>query len=421
MVQVQQRDASGLHSADGQPVLVLDRDVATVSTISAVLLAGGYRVQQATTWAQAQQHLRAEECGVILVDVDLDERNRDVLGDLRALAPAACVLVLAGYASLDTALEALRAGVYEYLVKPVDVGELQMAVARAVKRRQLESELDARVAELEVAHREAQEFAGQLRQRVEHATSALQLKVAELDEANQQLRESQAQHDKFVAMVAHEMRGTLNPVVNYAQLAKRPALAAADRDRYLDYVVEHAFRLDRLIADLQTATRLSTGQFALRPERVDVAAAVAEVVYQFEQSVRERRFSVTGVQAPMFAVVDRDRVVQAVRNLIDNAVKYSAEAGVIDIDLDTDGNTLRIRVGDYGAGIPEEEKQHIFDAFTRLGHNADVAGTGLGLYITRGIASAHGGALSVANRSSDGRVGGAIFSLTLPIVPSTFS
>ena len=96
-------------------------------------------------------------------------------------------------------------------------------------------------------------------------------------------------------------------------------------------------------------------------------------------------------------MVDKDRILQAVRNLLDNAVKYSAEGGAVDVTVWQDAHDAYIRVQDYGAGIPESEMARIFEAFTRLEKRPEVSGSGLGLYITRGIASAHGGELAVRN------------------------
>ncbi len=418
----QRRQSSGATAVPRSPaetqILVLDRDLVSAGTISAILRADGFAVHMAASRVDALEMFTHSRVDVVLVDVQPGSDGRDTLADVRALAPSASVLVLAGYASLDTALSALRAGAYDYLVKPVDIEELRLAVGRAAERRQLERELAARVAELEAAHAEERTFNARLRRQIEEATTELRAKVAALDEANQQLRDAQEQHDRFVAMVAHEMRGPLNPIINYAHLAKRPGTAPETRDRYMDIIVEHAFRLNRLVDDLQTATRLSAGQFTLRRERCDVASTVAELVDQFTASVRERVFVLEGTDAPISAEVDRDRLTQAVRNLIDNAVKYSAENGAIEVKVSHTATDVSISVGDYGAGIPDEEMRRIFDAFTRLGHKSDVAGTGLGLYITRGIVSAHGGTLSVANREGDERARGAIFTITLPLTAS---
>lgn len=396
-------------------LLVVDADAVTAGTVAAVLRHEGHQVDVATSLTDASAKLRSTDYEVVLIELWQGDKSADVLTLASAPAPAATVVVLASYASLESALRALRAGAYGYLVKPVDVDELRLTVARALERRGLERELAARVRELESAHARVQNFNARLQRQVQAATAELRQKIEELDQANIQLRESQEQHDRFVAMVAHEMRGPLNPIINYAQLAKRPGLPEDTVERYMDLVIEQAFRLNRLVDDLQTATRLSTGQFALRREPCDIAAAVAEFVDQFSATVRERRFLLDRPADPVIIQADRDRIMQAVRNLVDNAVKYSVEDGAIELAVWQDEQLAYIRVADYGAGIPEADMKRIFEAFTRLGERqGEVSGTGLGLYITRGIVAAHHGELTVRNRSGSERAGGAIFVIALP-------
>lgn len=396
-------------------VLVVDSDRGTASTLGAVLRHDGWSVRIAPDSSTAQSALGEELFDVLLVDLDEnDPQALTVIEQAQQTIPATTIVVLTGYATLESALRALRRGVYDYLVKPVDVDELRVTLARAMERRRLQRELAARVRELETAHAAARDFNVRLQEQVEQATAELRRKVEELDAANAQLTQTQEQHDRFVAMVAHEMRGPLNPIINYAQLAKRPALQDGALGRYMDIIIEHAFRLNRMVDDLQTATRLSTGRFSLRIEPFDLVAAVAELVDQFVASVRERRFVFEHGDAPIEIDADRDRIVQAARNLIDNAVKYSVEDGAIEVKVTGDETTASIVVGDYGAGISDADLQRIFEPFIRGDHKADVSGSGLGLYITRGIVAEHHGTLHVANRGGGNRAQGAIFTMTLP-------
>src|SRR5262249_24437688 len=129
-----------------------------------------------------------------------------------------------------------------------------------------------------------------------------------------------------------------------------------------------------------------------------------------------RQFSLERPDDSLMAEVDSDRVLQAIRNLVDNAIKYSTEGGAIELSVWQDDERVYIRVGDYGAGIPEAERERIFQPFTRLQQrNADAMGSGLGLYITRGIVAAHGGKLTVLNREGGQRAHGAIFTIVLPL------
>lgn len=395
-------------------ILVVDSDAATASTLGAVLRHDGWDVQVGPDTTVALAALGEGPFDVLLIDLDAhDPQGQAVVERAQQTIPATTVVVLTGYATLESALQALRRGVYDYLVKPVDVDELRITLARAMERRRLRQELAARVRELESAHAAARDFNIRLQEQVDQATAELRRKVEELDAANEQLRQTQEQHDRFVAMVAHEMRGPLNPIINYAQLAKRPTLQEGALGRYMDIIVEHAFRLNRMVDDLQTATRLSTGRFSLRIEPFDLVAAVAELVDQFTASVRERRFVFERGDAPIEIDADRDRIMQAVRNLIDNAVKYSVEDGAIEVRVTSDEATASIAVGDYGAGISDADLQRIFEPFIRGEHKADISGSGLGLYITRGIVAEHYGSLRVENRGGQSRAQGAIFTITL--------
>ncbi|PWT79010.1 MAG: hypothetical protein C5B60_00330 [Chloroflexi bacterium] len=395
-------------------ILVIDSDSSIGETIGAILRHDGYTVETAVSYLDAEVLLQTGSFDLLLADLQGEEISERWLRPAHTRSPELIIIVLVRFTSFDTALTALRAGAYDYLVKPVDVDELRVRVHRGLEHRRLGHELGLRVAELEEAHARVHSFNAELQQQVGEATAELRWRLHELDESNRHLRETQEEHDRFVAMVAHEMRGPLNPIINYAQLAKRPGLPQSTLDHYADIIMEQAYRLNRLVDDLQTATRLSTGHFTLRLERCDIAVAIEELMDNFIASVHERHFTFERPEAGVMALVDRDRIVQAVRNLVDNAVKYSAEGGDVGIRLWQDATRVYISVSDHGAGIPPEEIPRIFEAFTRLNKESEISGSGLGLYITRGIVTAHGGTLSVSNGSGNERMRGAIFTIELP-------
>jgi len=418
------REHTGAVGAAQRPgrLLVVESDASIAETLAAVLRLDGYDVVVTTNLRQASAERQERPVDLVLAELRADDpAGKRVLAEVHDRVPAASVILLTSYATLESALRALRAGAEDYLGKPIDADELRLAAARVMHRRRLERELAARVRELERTQAELRELNANLQQRVDAATEELRGKVGDLDAANQQLVAAQEQHHTFVAMVAHEMRGPLGPIMNYALLAKRPAVTPEKRAEYMDIIVEHAHRMNRLVGDLQTATRLSTGQFALQHQECDVAAAVAGLVAEFSASHRDRQFALERPDEPVTAEVDADRVVQAVRNLVDNAIKYSVEGGAIELGVWCDAERVYIRVGDYGAGIPEAERERIFQPFTRLERRPETKGTGLGLYITRGIVAEHGGELSVYNRVDDERAHGAIFTIALPLHASAAS
>jgi signal transduction histidine kinase len=396
-------------------LLVLDNEPGVRETLGAVLRLEGYEVHTAARVAEAVGVLGDVPVDAILADLHLDDADGvEVLDELRRCAPGATIIVLTGYATLESALRALRAGAYAYVVKPTDVEELRLTVARGLERRRLERELAHRVAELETANAAIHRFNSNLQTQIDRATDALQHQVRALDEANQQLRQTQEQHERFVAMVAHELRNPLGLVMSYAQLAHRPDASREAIGRYAEAIFDASMRLKRLVEDLQTATRLSTGHFDLQRESSHLADDVRAAVEEFRATVPDRRFTFQGEPDPGSVEVDRERVLQAVRNLLDNAVKYSVEGGEIEVRVWGDSDRVYVNVRDQGAGIPESDMARILRPFERGSASTGIPGSGLGLYITRGIIEAHAGELKVQNGSGPERARGAVFTIALP-------
>lgn len=400
-------------------LLVVDDDAGVCDTLAALLRLDGYVVRTAGQLDDALAALRETACDLIVADLQLDgDDGRDLLAELRRLAPTAIIVVLTSYTTLEAALRALHAGAYAYLSKPTDIEELRLTVARGLERRSLERELARRVAELEAANAAIHNFNRHLQTEVRTATEALQRQVAALDATNHQLLQTQEQHERFVAMVAHELRGPLGLVMSYAQLTARSTATPEQIQRFTGEIMEAALRLNRLVDDLQTATRLSTGHFELRLAPCDLVAAVSAAVENMRTTMPARRFSFSGDDDLGLLVVDCDRVLQAVRNLLDNAVKYSVEDGAIAVRVWGDAQQVCISVKDEGAGIPEGDIDRILQPFERGAGSATVPGSGLGLSITRGIAACHGGELRVQNGEGPARARGAIFTLVLPRTPA---
>jgi signal transduction histidine kinase len=400
-------------------ILLLDDDPTVRATLAAVLRRDGHQVVEARDSADALHQIAESACELVLLDLSLAADGSVTLVDsLVAAAPEVPIIVLTDYAALELALRALSAGAFAYLAKPTDVAELRVSVERALRQRHLRAELAARLQELEAAHEAVARHNAELHQQVAAATGALEAQIAALGAANDQLRQAEEQHTRFVAMVAHELRNPLLLVMSYAQLANRAGVTSADVQRYTGLVLEHAQRLSRLVDDLQTATRLSTGHFDLHLAECDMANEVCRVVEEFRTTIKDRQFSCIVADGVGPVRVDRDRILQAVRNLLDNAVKYSSSGGAIEVHIAIEAEQLRISVRDEGAGIPEADMQRILGAFERGAGSTEVPGSGLGLYITRGIAERHGGELSIRNVSESGRAGGAIFTLIIPIAPA---
>lgn len=229
----------------------------------------------------------------------------------------------------------------------------------------------------------------------EEQIRVLQQKVDDLELENHLLQDQLARKEQFVAMIAHELRSPLTPIINYAQMIVRqqngqpgPALLRSTR-----IIISQARRLTRLVNDLLDASRLSSGQFTLLREQCDLVALATEVVEQLRPLAPYHKLVITVPDTPIQGNWDSCRLQQALGNLLDNAIKYSDEETTITVHLWTEQTVVHVSVHNQGASIPSAEIGRLFHPYVRLQSARSRQGSGLGLYITRCIIEAHDGVL----------------------------
>jgi signal transduction histidine kinase len=218
---------------------------------------------------------------------------------------------------------------------------------------------------------------------------------------------------EVVATVSHELRSPLTSVKGYTSLLLHRWDRLSDEQKLfmLEQIHHDADRVTRLVTELLDISRLETGRLALRRERIDVAELTASVVDKllFEYPDLDVRRSFPGDFPTVLA--DPDKVEQILTNLVENAAKYASPKG-LRIEGSVDGDKVAVRVADVGQGIPPDDVPRVFERFYRSGQGKP-SGTGLGLWISRGLAEAHGGSLTA--RSTLGE--GSVFCLELPLRP----
>ncbi len=224
--------------------------------------------------------------------------------------------------------------------------------------------------------------------------------------------------DEFLSIASHKLRNPVAAAKGSAQLLLRSLRRGRSdperTERQLLAIVEATDYLAVLIDDLLDVSRLRSGQFPMRRRRTDLAALVREEVEMAATTAREHHWVSGGVSEPCVLTVDPDRVRQVLVNLLDNAVKYSPEGGEVCVLLSCGEEGAMLRVTDQGIGLPEGTQERIFEPFGRAPNAAEsnVHGMGLGLYICRRIAEAHGGSLRA---QSGGEGQGTAMSLWLPL------
>jgi signal transduction histidine kinase len=188
-------------------------------------------------------------------------------------------------------------------------------------------------------------------------------------------------------------------------------LPAEQREAFLDLIESETTRLADLVADVLDTSRIEAGTFPYAFERVDVDELVRETTAVVALGQDEVRLT-THVSATLPQVRgDRERLRQLLVNLLSNAVKYTHSGDEIEVSAAAENGTVAVRVTDHGPGIAPEQHCLVFEKFGRVSEGAATKpGAGLGLFIARSIAEAHGGTLDVESDVDEG----AVFTLTLP-------
>ncbi|MEE1929136.1 ATP-binding protein [Streptomyces sp. TRM 70351] len=228
-------------------------------------------------------------------------------------------------------------------------------------------------------------------------------------------RRTERRHAELIATVAHELRSPLTSVKGFTAtlLAKWERFTDDQKRLMLETVDADAGRITRLIAELLDISRIDSGRLELRKQPVDVAAAVRRHVEAHVAAGEPAGRFRSGIASPLPPLwADPDKIDQVLGNLLENAVRHGEGTVTIEVAPAEPTRTVpegtTVTVSDEGPGIPEESMSRVF---TRFWRGSKRGGTGLGLYIVKGIVEAHGGVITVGRSAA----GGARFQFTLPV------
>lgn len=243
-------------------------------------------------------------------------------------------------------------------------------------------------------------------QQIEEWNAGLELKVRERTAALEQADRLRAQ---FLSHVSHELKTPLTSIKGFPQnlLDGLTGPLNEKQQQYVRRMQDNADRLIRMIDNLLDRTRIEVGRMELAPADVDVATCVADAVDQLRPlaAAKSQRLELYGPGRRLAAWADRDRLIQVVVNLVQNAVKYTPNDGTITVSVEVVPPTLaRIAVRDTGPGIPPDCLEKIFDPFFRVqqGRHSGPKGLGLGLSIVKTLVELHGGRVVASNHPAGG-------------------
>jgi signal transduction histidine kinase len=227
------------------------------------------------------------------------------------------------------------------------------------------------------------------------------------------LHQARESRKAMTADIAHELR---NPLA-----VQRANLEALQDGIYplttenLQPILEQNLLLTRIVEDLRTLALAESGQMPLERADIDLSGLVQRVVDRFQPQAARRSIGIEFQGCPDCPAIQADpgRVEQIVGNLLSNALRFTPEAGIIELAIKCDRGDILLTVRDHGSGISPEALPRVFERFYRAdkSRSREEGGTGLGLAIARQLAQAHGGTITAANHP----MGGALFTLRLPV------
>ncbi|HXG13001.1 MAG TPA: response regulator [Gemmataceae bacterium] len=316
----------------------------------------------------------------------LQERGKD-------LPP---VVMLTGQGSEEVAVEAMKRGAQDYLVKgTITPDRLRHAVAGAIEK-------------------------VTLRRQVEEQRRELERLAAELRRHAEQLAEVDRRKDIFLATLAHELRNSLAPLRNALGVLAQPDAGTAAVQWGRELMDRQVRQMSRLIDDLLDISRINQGKLELRKEPIELARVVTRSVESTRPLLDERRHQLTVrlPDEPVWVEADPVRLEQVLTNLLTNAAKYTAPGGQVFVGAGREGPEAVLRVRDNGFGIPPEMRERIFEMFAQIDRprsGAAPGGLGIGLTLVRQLVEMHGGRVEVA---SEGPGRGSEFMVRLPARPA---
>ncbi len=360
-----------------EPVVVIDDDYAMRLSCLQILQKMGFRVEVFEDGARGLEGVARLKPALVVVDLKMPGiSGLEVVARVHALDPEIIVVVITGFATIGTAVDAMKSGAYDFVPKPFSPDELRVIVNRGLERRRLRQEA--------LRHEQERE---RLRRR-------------------------------FVTFVSHQLRTPLVAVHQYLDVLKRlpeGSDAAGMRAEWLERCLTRTDEMQQLIRDWLTLAEVEGG--GLTGERIaqDLASVLGAAVERHRAYAEGERVELVGAlpPEPLWVLGDETALAVLFDNLIVNAIKYNRPDGRVGVTLEERDGEAVVSVRDTGIGVPEEYRASIFDEFVRVKGEAakKTTGTGLGLPICKRIASELGGVIELESELGTGST----FRVRLPL------
>lgn len=348
---------------------------------------GAFSVEHTGSAEEALCRIEKEPFSLVLTDLKLPNMDGlQLITEILNRKPDILTIVMTGFASIDSALEAMKRGASDYFRKPVDIEEMTIRIRRVLDER-------SRFVKLK--------------------------EVAEsLEKTNQELKRLDAVKSEFVSLTSHELRTPLTVIKSQIQMILEGKIGKVNKKqtKFLWMVEENVNRLIKIVKDLLDLSKIQCGSIEMRYEELDLFDLVEFMVALFsaEADVKSIHLKNNVPKEASSILADREKIERILFNLIGNGIKFTGDGGEIAISSTflRDKRDMVISVSDSGIGIPEDQLEKVFEKFHRVDGElvGSSDGTGLGLAITKGLVEAHRGNIWVESEMGIGST----FRFTIP-------
>jgi two-component system sensor histidine kinase/response regulator len=356
-------------------ILVIDDEEAMRDSCSQVLNKDGYVTETAEDGRSGLRKVRELKPDLVLIDLKMPGMGgMELLEKIGRIDPDIISVVITGYATIESAVEAMKLNAYDFLPKPFTPDQLRIVIGRGLERRRLAAE------------------SARLR------------------------REKEMMRENFITLVSHQLRSPLTSVKQYFGVI-REGFAGDVTEKQKEIIRKAGDYIDsllKLINDWLDISRVEAGRIRDKSEPVSLAAVLSEAAESLKPQAEARKVVLELDLADSLPqlIGDPNCLKEAFLNLISNAITYNREGGTVTVKAKEQDDDLAVEVSDTGIGISKENLPFIFDGFFRVKskETQHISGTGLGLPIAKKIIEAHNGCVKVVSEPGKGTT----FSILLP-------
>ncbi|TDI88515.1 MAG: response regulator [Caldithrix sp.] len=341
----------------------------------------GYHVGLAENGIDALDHIREGIYEIVFTDIKMPMMDGlELLQAIKRDFPHLEVVIMTAFATIESAIDAMKKGAYDFILKPIKPDQIRVVADRCLEKVQLGKENKA-------------------------------LRVA-----NQKLVELQEMKDKFVAITSHELRTPVSHLKGYLGIIndeEGQQLSASERDQCMEIILNAVDELEEIVTKMHNLSNSENGKLNLKTEPVEINGLIKQIVQEYKHFTikREQLLEFKSAMTGLSIHVDQSQIKSVLRELLQNAIKFTQDGGEIKVSTEVEGEYCVINVRDNGIGIELSDQGKIFEKFFEIQdsnyHSSSKnkfmgGGLGLGLTSVRAIVEAHGGGVKVKSEKDKG-------------------